>query len=112
MTHSIDFIAERLEETPQKQIAAATRKGSNPRFERERCTREIKLALAPVRGRRIEPARQYDREKRRCDVWTIVDVLVLRAPLLSGWGAPSGQNHLGPASVESPRCAHRFRLRR
>jgi hypothetical protein len=47
MTHSIDFVAEGLEQPPQKQLAAAAWKGSKARFEGERCARKVRLALTP-----------------------------------------------------------------
>jgi predicted nucleotidyltransferase len=34
-----------------------------PRFERQRCARKVRLALTATRKSRIEPARQHDREK-------------------------------------------------
>jgi hypothetical protein len=101
MTDGIDFIAEGLEQPPQKQLAAAAWKGSEPRFERQRCARKVRLALTATRKSRIEPARQHDREKRRGDVWTIVDVLVLSASFASATA-----HHADRVNVQSEsRCA-------
>jgi hypothetical protein len=48
MAHRINFIAERLEETPQEQFAAAAWKNCKTRFEWDWCAREFRLALAPA----------------------------------------------------------------
>ena len=77
----VDRVAERLEQRAEECLAAAAGNSRETCFERQLDRRQVGFPLASTAQGRVEPARKDNREQRRRDVRSVVDVLILGATL-------------------------------
>ena len=99
-----DCVAERLEQRAEEGLAAAAGNSRETRLERQVGRRQLRFPLASTGQRRVEPAREHDREQRRRDVRPVVDVLILGPPLPPRPRTmPTGSTSSSTAAVQARR---------